>query len=63
MGVPNAVRHLWRHPAREKNQTKKQKKKLVMSKKWGAEVLGWRIGKSFWRNDFSLGSFVGQCKQ
>ena len=27
-----------------------------MSKNWGAEVLGWRIGKSFWRNDFSLES-------
>lgn len=48
MGVPNAVRHLWRHPAREKNQTKKQKTGSSLCSKNGAwKCLAGQLGKAF----------------
>ena len=48
MGVPNAVRHLWRHPARKKNQTKKQKTRGSLCPKNGArKCLAGELGKAF----------------
>ena len=48
MGVPNAVRHLWRHPAHEKNQTKKQKTRSSLCPKNGArKCLAGELGKAF----------------